>query len=94
MRRWAGNPWRRFGLSAGISWFVVGGYGLAAALILVCSIGGWQAVYARRPVDHVVTVLCVLFAAASAGYAARCAAGRHRFGWLALATGLRGLGGG
>jgi diguanylate cyclase len=90
MTRWAGNPWRRFGLSARMGWLVVGAYGVAAVLVVASPVFGWRGTYAARPVDDVVMVLCLVFAAACAGYAARFAAGRRRFGWLALVTALMG----
>ena len=90
MTRWTGNPWRRFGLSARVGWLVVGGYGVAAALVAASSVWAWKGAYATRPVDEVVSVLCLVFAAACAGYAARFAVGRRRFGWLALVTALLG----
>jgi diguanylate cyclase len=90
MKRWAGNPWRRFGLPARVGWLVVGGYGAAAVLVVASSVGGWRGAYATRPVDQVVSVLCLVFAAACAGKAARSAVGRRRFGWLALVTALFG----
>ena len=94
MTRWAGNPWRRFGLSARMGWLVVGVYGVAAVLVVASPVFGWRSTYAARPVDDVVMVLCLVFAAACAGYAARFAAGRRRFGWLALVDGPDRLGGG
>ncbi len=90
MERWWGNPWRRFGLPPRIGWLVVGGYSLAAVLIIMSSIWGWQGAYATRPVDNVALTLCLVFAAACAGYAAHFAVGRRRFGWLALVTALVG----
>jgi diguanylate cyclase len=90
MKLWAGNPWQRFGLSSRIAWLVVGGYGVAAVLVVASSVWGWQGAYTTRPVDEIVSVLCVLFAAACAGYAARRAVARRRIGWLALVTALLG----
>lgn len=91
MKRWTGNPWRRFGLPARIGWLVVGGYGVAAALIAAASIWGWDGPYATRPVDEIVSVVCLVVAAACAGYAARFATERRRrLGWLALVTALLG----
>ncbi|OBJ04603.1 diguanylate phosphodiesterase [Mycobacterium alsense] len=80
MKRWTGNPWRRFGLPASVGWLVAGVYGVAALLV---------AVFDRR-VDMTMTVLCLTFAAACAAYAARHSPGRRRFGWLALAVALLG----
>ena len=80
MTRWAGNPWRRLGLPAPAGWLVVAIYGVAAVLVVVFA----------RPVDEIVLVVCLLFAAGCVGYAARCSAGRRRFGWLALVTALVG----
>jgi diguanylate cyclase (GGDEF)-like protein len=91
MKRWTGNPWRRFGLPARVGWLVVVGYGVAAVLIAASSVWGWEGAYATRPVDDVVSVVCLVFAAACAGYAARFAGERrHRSGWLALVTALLG----
>ncbi|HEY2503362.1 MAG TPA: diguanylate cyclase [Mycobacterium sp.] len=90
MKRWTGNPWRRFGLPARIGWLVAGGYGVAAVLVIASWVWGWHGAYATRPVDQVVSVLCLVFATGCAGNAARFAVGRRRFGWLALATGLLG----
>lgn len=90
MKPWAGKPWRRLGLPARLGWLVVGGYGISAALVVASSIGGWEGVYATRPVDEIVMAVCLLFAAACAGYAARSATGRHRLGWLAMVAALVG----
>ena len=90
MKRWTGNPWRRFGLPARVGWLVVGGYGVAALLVIASSVRGWHGTYAAPPVDEVVSVLCLVFAATCAGYAAHAAAGRRRFGWLALGIALLG----
>ena len=90
MNPWAGNPWRRFRLPPRLGWLVVGAYGLAAALVVASSIGGWEGAYATRPVDEIALAIGLLFAAVCAGYAARFAAGRHRRGWLALVTALLG----
>ena len=90
MKRWAGNPWRRFGLPARIGWLVLVVYGVAAALVAASSLLGWNGAYATRPVDEVVSVLSLVFAAACAGYAAHLAVGRRRIGWLALVTALLG----
>ncbi|MBV8787035.1 MAG: diguanylate cyclase, partial [Mycobacterium sp.] len=90
MKRWTGNPWRRFGLPAPIGWLVVGGYGIAAVLVAASSLLGWEGAYATRPVDEVVSVLCLAFAAACAGYAANQGVGRRRIGWLALVIALLG----
>ncbi|OCB30241.1 diguanylate phosphodiesterase [Mycobacterium malmoense] len=73
-----------------LGWFVVGAYGVAAALIIASSIAGWKGVYASRPVDEIALAMCLLFAAACAGYASRFASPRRRYGWLALVTALLG----
>ena len=86
-----GNPWRRYGLPARTGWLVAGIYGLAVALVLADWIFGWQSPHGTRPLYQSVSVPCLLFAAASAGYAARHSAGRHRLGWLALVVALLSL---
>ncbi|GAA4541125.1 bifunctional diguanylate cyclase/phosphodiesterase [Mycobacterium paraffinicum] len=86
MSPWARNPWRRFRLPPRLGWLFVGAYGLAAALVVASSIGGWEGAYATRPVDEIALAVCLLFGAGCAGYAARSAAGRHRAGWLAMVT--------
>jgi diguanylate cyclase len=88
MKRGTGNPWGRLGLPARVGWLVVGGYGVAAALVVASSVWGWQGAYATRPIDEIVSVLCLVFAAGCAGYAARFAADRRRLGWLALVIAL------
>ena len=90
MKRGTGNPWRRLGLPAHVGWLVVAVYSVAAVLIAASSVFGWEGVYATRPVDELVTVLCLVFAAVCAGRAARAAVGRRRLGWLALVTALLG----
>ncbi|WP_083662989.1 diguanylate cyclase domain-containing protein [Mycobacterium sp. IS-2888] len=91
MTRWTGNPWRRIGLPAHIGWLVAGGYGVAGLLVVASSIWEWRGAYATRPVDEAVFALCLVAAAACAGYAARCSTERRRrFGWLALVTALVG----
>jgi diguanylate cyclase (GGDEF)-like protein len=90
MKRWTGNPWQRFGLPARVGWLVVGGYGVAAVLVIASWVWGWHGAYATRPIDQAVSVLCLVFAAGCAGIAARLAVGRRRLGWLALGTGLLG----
>ncbi|MDP7724890.1 diguanylate cyclase domain-containing protein [Mycobacterium sp. TY814] len=78
------------GLTLGVTSSVVGGYCLAAALVIASSIWGWQGPYATRPAVQVVTVLCLAFAAGCAGRAARHATGRRRGGWVALVVALAG----
>lgn len=91
MTRWTGNPWQRLGLPARVGWLVAGGYGVAALLVAASSIWEWRGAYATRPVDEAVFALCLVAAAACAGYAARCSTERRRrFGWLALVTALVG----
>ena len=90
MKRGTGNPWARLGLPARVGWLVVGGYGVAAALVVASSVWGWQGAYATRPIDEIVSVLCLVFTAGCAGYAARFAADRRRLGWLALVIALLG----
>jgi diguanylate cyclase (GGDEF)-like protein len=91
MKRWTGNPWRRFGLPARVGWLVVAVYGAGVMLVAASAVWGSQGAYAARPVDQVVSVLCLVFTAACVGYAARFATERRRrFGWLALVTGLLG----
>ena len=90
MKRGTGNPWGRLGLPARVGWLVVGGYGVAAALVVASSVWGWQGAYATRPIDEIVSVLCLVFTAGCAGYAARFAADRRRLGWLALVIALLG----
>ncbi|MGA9676665.1 MAG: bifunctional diguanylate cyclase/phosphodiesterase [Mycobacterium sp.] len=90
MKRGTGNPWGRLGLPARVGWLVVGGYGVAAALVVASSVCGWRGAYATRPIDEIVSVLCLVFTAGCAGYAARFAADRRRLGWLALVIALLG----
>ena len=90
MKRWTATPCPLSGLSMGVSCSIVGGYVVAVALVAASWVWGWRGAYATRPVDQVVSVLCLLFAAACAGRAAIAADGRRRAGWLALATGLSG----
>ncbi|MHA7649442.1 diguanylate cyclase domain-containing protein [Mycobacterium sp. ML4] len=90
MKRWTGTQCPFTGLSVAVTCAVVGAYSLAAALVIASYVWDWQGPYATRPVVHVVTVLCLLFAAACAGPAARHADGRYRSGWLALVVALTG----
>jgi diguanylate cyclase (GGDEF)-like protein len=90
MARRAGNPWRRFGLSARAGWLLVSVYAVAALLVVASSLFRWRGAYGTRPVDEAAFALCLLVAGASAGYAARFSTGRRRFGWLALVIGLLG----
>lgn len=90
MKPWVRNPWRWFRLPPRLGWLVVGAYGVAAALIIASSIAGWKGAYASRPVDEIALAMCLLFAAACAGYASRFASPRRRYGWLALVTALLG----
>ncbi len=90
MKRWTGKPWRRVRLPARAGWLVFAVYGVAAVLIATSSAFGWEGAFATRRVNDVVSVLCLLFAAGCAGYAARFAVGSYRFGWLALLTALLG----
>lgn len=90
MTRRAGNPWRRFGLSARAGWLLLTVYAVAALLVVASSLFRWRGAYGTRPVDEAAFGLCLLVAAACAGYAARFSTGRRRFGWLALVVGLVG----
>ncbi|BAX93860.1 diguanylate cyclase domain-containing protein [Mycobacterium shigaense] len=90
MTRGRRNPWRRFRLPARVGWLILGFYSLAAGLVVASSFWGWEGTYEIRPVDDIAVVLCLVFTAACAGHAARCAVGRARLGWLALVTGVLG----
>lgn len=90
MNRWTGNPWRRLGVPAALGWLVAGIYGVAAVLVVASFAGRWEGAYATRPVDELVSVLCLVFAASCAGYAGRRAVGRRRVGWLVLVAALLG----
>ncbi len=94
MKRWTGNPWRRFGLPARVGWLVLGLYGVAVTLVIADWVFGWQSAHGTRPLYQAVSVPGLVFAAACAGCAARHSVGRHRFGWLALVSALLGLVGG
>ncbi|ORW58530.1 diguanylate phosphodiesterase [Mycobacterium parmense] len=65
-------------------------YGLAAACVVASTIFGLRGAYATLPVDEAVSVLCLIFAAVCAGYAARRGDLRRRIGWLSLTTALLG----
>ncbi len=86
MKRWTGNPWQRFGLSARVARLVVAGYGLAGVMIVIASFRDWEGAYATRPVDEIALAASLLFGAACGLRAARFADGRRRFGWLAMVT--------
>jgi diguanylate cyclase (GGDEF)-like protein len=91
MKRWTRNPWRRLGLAGNVGWLVAGGYATVGLLVAASSMFAWEGAYATRPVDEVVTALCLVFAAGCAGWAARFEVQRRRrFGWLALMTALLG----
>lgn len=90
MKRWTGNPWQRFGLSAHVGWLVVAGYLVAGALIVISSLRNWEGQYATRPVDEVVLAASLLFGVVCGLRAARCADGRRRYGWLAMVAALLG----
>ena len=81
------RTWRRSGLPAGVGLLAFAVYSVAALLVATFCVWGDNA--ARR-VDELVTVPCIVFAAACAGNAARRALGRRRLGWLALVAGLLG----
>jgi diguanylate cyclase (GGDEF)-like protein len=90
MMRWTGMRCPFTGMTLGVTSSVVGGYCLAAALVTASSVWGWQGPYATRPAVQAVTVLCLAFAAACAGRAARHSVGRRRCGWAALVVALAG----
>ncbi|HUH70516.1 MAG TPA: hypothetical protein VLZ05_17640, partial [Mycobacterium sp.] len=60
MKRWTENPWQRFGLPARVGWLVVGGYSVAVVLVIASFVWGWHGAYATRPVDEVVSVVCLV----------------------------------
>ncbi|MDT5174569.1 MAG: diguanylate cyclase, partial [Mycobacterium sp.] len=90
MKRWTGLPCPLSGLTMGISCSVIGGYGLAAALVAASSLFRWHGAVATRPVDQAVTLICLAFASGCAGRAARHSLGRRRAGWLAMTVALAG----
>jgi len=49
MKRWMENPWQRFGLLARVGWLVVGGYGVAALLVIASWVARRVRDSARRP---------------------------------------------
>ncbi len=90
MKRWAPNPWRRIGLSPRTGFLVAALYATACLTVVAVSLIGWEGPTATQAANVVVTVVCLLATAGCAGYAARAASGRHRFGWLALAMAVFG----
>ncbi|WP_437339778.1 diguanylate cyclase domain-containing protein [Mycobacterium asiaticum] len=84
------RPYPLPGLTKGISLAVIGGYGVAAALVAASSSFGWQGPYATRPVIQVVTLVGLAFAVGCTGRAACHARGRRSAGWLALSVALAG----
>jgi diguanylate cyclase (GGDEF)-like protein len=90
MKRWTGMRCPFTGLPLSVTAAVIGGYGLAAALVIASSVLEWQGPYATRPAVQAVTVLCLAFAAACAARAARHSLGRRRCGWVALVVALAG----
>ncbi len=90
MKRWTGMQCPFTGLPLRVTTSVVGGYSLAASLVIASSVWGWHGPYATRPVVEGVTVLCLAFAAGCACRAAWHAVGRRRYGWLALVVALAG----
>ncbi|WP_245843142.1 diguanylate cyclase domain-containing protein [Mycolicibacterium vulneris] len=90
MKRWAVNPWPRFGLPARRGWLLVGAYGAAELAIVVSKFWGSRGPYGTRPINEVVIAVCLAITAAWSGAAARRKAGRQRYGWAALVMGLVG----
>ncbi|CAM3489548.1 bifunctional diguanylate cyclase/phosphodiesterase [Mycobacterium colombiense] len=90
MKRWAVYPWRRSGVPARTGWLLAGAYGVAELLIVVSKFWGSHGPYGMRPINAVVIAACLTVTAVCAGIAARGKAGRQRYGWLALVTGLAG----
>jgi diguanylate cyclase len=90
MKRGKKIPRQRLGLPARVARPVVAVYGVAALLVAASSFWGREGPYATQSVDEVAKVLCLVFAAGCAYWAARLAAGRRRYGWLALVTALLG----
>ncbi|MFY2859333.1 diguanylate cyclase domain-containing protein [Mycobacterium sp. THU-M104] len=84
------GPWVRLALSARVGWILVASFGGAEATLAASWLWGWQGPAGTRPVNEIVTVASLLCAAGCAANAARFAAGRSRFGWLALMTALLG----
>jgi diguanylate cyclase (GGDEF)-like protein len=56
------------------------------AVVAASSYFGWEAQYPARAIDEIVRVLCLVFVAGCAAWAARGARGRGRQGWTALAV--------
>ncbi|WP_144207799.1 hypothetical protein [Mycobacterium tilburgii] len=86
MKRWAGNAWQRFVLSAHVGWLVVAGYliGRAADHHLL---GAGLGERLRDPAGRRVALAGSLLIGAVCGLrAARYAQGRRRYGWLAMVT--------
>lgn len=90
MKRWTGMICPFTGLTMGVSCSVVGGYTVAALLVVASSIWVWPGPYATRPAVQIVTLLCLTCTGAFCYRAARHSIGRRRLGWLAVVTGLAG----
>ena len=69
-------------------WRVIGGYVLAVALLAVWLWQRWSDDRTVEAVGDVGLLIGALFAAGCAAWAARCARGRLRRGWSAMAVGL------
>src|SRR5215813_960718 len=88
MKAWMANPWQRYGLPAPVGWLASSVYSVSAVMIVASSVFRLRGIYSTRPVDEVVTVVCLLVTAACAARAARFAIARRRIGWLAMVTAL------
>jgi hypothetical protein len=67
MKRGTGNPgWWHLALPVRVGLPVIGGYAVAALLVAASWVWGWHGAYTTRPVNELVTVLGLVFAAACA----------------------------
>ncbi len=84
MRHWTRAAWRRFERLGRIGWIVAALYCSAMALMAAWALLSWEDIFQTKPLDNLTYLVCLLGAAGCAAKAARSAAGRRRYGWLAL----------
>src|SRR4051794_28171700 len=88
MNSWATAQSHRLGLSARAGSIVAAFYGTAIFVLGVWIFFQFEVAARPQPIDEVICVLAVTFAAGCAGFAASRAHGRKRYGWLAMTTAM------
>jgi diguanylate cyclase (GGDEF)-like protein len=88
MKHYTRHGWRRFRKLGRVGGVIAGLYGVTLAVMAAWALQGWEDSYGTRPLDEFAYIAGLIIAIGCAGWAAREARGRQKYGWLAVIVAL------